>query len=297
MYTRPTISLKIFARNGARPLFLMIIYSGSIYYAYEHMGMEYIDLPLSISTVLGFAVSLLVGFRTNSAYDRWWEGRKIWGAIVNDSRSFMRQFISFADVNEEEKRSIANLIIGWCYALKSTLREQDPIKAIGPYIPEDKMMLLCKHKNVPNGLLTLIGEKLKDMRGQDAIDTFQYISLNDTLNRMCDSMGKCERIKKTVFPIEYRLFTKTAIFIFMLMLPFGMLKSTGIFVILISTVVLFFFLFMERIAHYMQNPFRNKPSDTPMSAICRTIEINLLQMIGVENVPDPIKPDKKGILM
>ena len=276
----------------------MIIYSGSIYYAYEHLDMEYIDLPLSISTVLGFAVSLLVGFRTNSAYDRWWEGRKIWGAIVNDCRSFMRQYIGFADVSAEEKKSVANLIIAWCNALKAVLRNQDPIQAIEPFVTEEQLATLQQqHSNVPNGVLTLMAGKLKDARTQEAIDGFQFISLNETLNRLCDSMGKCERIKNTVFPIEYRVFTKTAIIIFMAMLPFGMLESTGLFVILISTVVLFFFLFMERIAHYMQNPFRNKPSDTPMSALCRTIEINLLQMIGAEKIPEPIQVDKKGILM
>jgi len=297
MYTKPTYSWRMLTRHVSRPLIIIVIYTGSIYYAYEHMDVDEIDIPLSISTVLGFAISLLLGFRTNAAYDRWWEARKVWGAIVNDSRTLMRQLMGYADLHEEESRSMANLIIGWTYALKAVLRNQDPIEAIEAFASQDDIKQLQNQNNIPNGLLNLIELRLKQLKNQNSIDVYQMVSLNDTLERLCDSMGKCERIKNTVFPIQYRVFTNAAIVIFMIMLPFGMLESTGIFVIPISAAVMFFFLFMELIAHYLQNPFRNKDSDTPMSAICRTIEINLLQMVGDQKVPEPIEVDRRGVLM
>ena len=297
MYTRPTYSIKILLRHVTRPLVLIILYSGVVYYTYAHLDVEEIDIPLSISTVLGFAVSLLLGFRTSAAYDRWWEARKIWGAIVNDSRSFARQIITYAKGDKEEIQRLSKLVIAWCYALKNGLRGLDPMPEIVPYLHEEDLRALKNHQNKHNGLLLIMEQRLAFLRKNETIDTFQWMSMDELMRRFSDSMGKCERIKNTVFPVQYRVFTHTGIFIYMVMLPFGMLKSTGPFVIPITATVMFFFRFLELIAHYLQNPFRNKESDTPMSSLCRTIEINILQMLGEDDVPEALKPDDKGVLM
>ena len=109
--------------------------------------------------------------------------------------------------------------------------------------------------------------------------------------------GKAERIKNTVFPTQYRTYTHIGLIFFMLMLPFGMLLSTGPFVILICFLVSLFFFMLEAIAIYLQDPFQNRPSDIPMTALCRTIEINLLELVEASQIPESLKPDARGILM
>ncbi len=299
MYTRPYHTLGFFASRLGKALILYILYVSAIYYLYNHLDIEQIDLPMSISTVLGVSVSLLLGFRTSAAYDRWWEARKVWGGIVNDSRTFVRQLIGFTSGKEvhNEVKNLSHLMIAWCYALRSSLRKLNPTEGIEKYLTDDEKEELSKHSNVPNGILKIMEEKLARLKESGAIDTYQYVAMDSTLKRLCDEMGMCERIKNTVFPVQYRRYTSHGITLFVLMLPFGMLESTGPFVILISTLVAFFFNMIEAIAYFLQDPFENRRSDTPMSTLSNTIEINILQMIRETEVPEKMTPDENGVLM
>jgi putative membrane protein len=139
--------------------------------------------------------------------------------------------------------------------------------------------------------------KLHRIREADMIDGFQHVAMDNTLKDLCDHMGKCERIKNTVFPERYRGYTHKGILIFLVMLPYGMLYSTGPFSIGICFITAFFFLMIESIAYSLQDPFSNLGSDTPMKALCRTIEINLMEMIEEQHDLAPIEPDKQGVLM
>ncbi len=129
------------------------------------------------------------------------------------------------------------------------------------------------------------------------VNTYHFAAMDQTLRTLCDTMGMCERIKNTVFPTHYSFFTRMAIFIFAVLLPFSLVGKVGAYTTLITVVVVGFFNIIELIAKYLQDPFENRPSDISMTAISRTIEINLLQMVGERDIPESIKPDKKGILM
>ena len=274
-------------------------YLVAVYIAYEHLNVKNIDIKMSIATVLGFAVALLLGFRTSAGYDRWWEARKIWGGIVNDSRSLVRQLSSYyqGKNKEEDVARMANYQIAWCYALKNSLRRLDPLDSLENYLSPEEIERISKVSNKHNEILKLMNEHLAEMREKDLIDGFQLITIDNTLRQLCDHMGKSERIKSTVFPTQYRSYIHRGIIIFTIMLPYGMLFSTGPLVILICLIVSFFFFMLENIAFSLQDPFENRDSDIPMTALCRTIEINLLQMIGSDQVPDPVKPDDRGVLM
>lgn len=274
----------------------MTAYSAAIYYLYEFVGLKEIDIPLAISTILGFAISIVLGFRTNSAYDRWWEARKVWGEIANQTTNLTRQLIGFADLGNVEVRMVVHYLIYWSYALKNSLRGDKNSVGLEAYLPEDELIHFQNEVNQADQLLSKIEQNLKDLNQKNIIDSYQLVALDATIKELNQARYRCEGIKNTVFPIQYRVFTNMAIFIFLVMLPYGMLQSTGIFVIPISIVVMMFFVFLERIAHYLQNPFRNKDSDIPMSSICRNIEISLLSMINVEKLPDRIIPDSRGVL-
>ena len=151
--------------------------------------------------------------------------------------------------------------------------------------------------NKPNEILKMMSVLLSKLRNTEKIDSFQMVALDQSIKHLCDHMGKAERINNTVFPTQYRSYTHTGLIIFTFMLPYGMLFSTGPFVILICILVSFFFFMIENIAFFLQDPFMNRDSDIPMNALCRTIEINLLELIESENVPAALHPDKRGVLM
>ena len=208
--------LKRFYAIATLPAILMILYSGTIYYFYEFRGLAVLDISLGISTILGISISLLLGFRTNSAYDRWWEGRKIWGAIINDTRTVVRQMLGFIEgANQHDKVNKITLnVIAWCYTLKNSLRKTSIEEDLRRFVPEDKFEELISYRNVPNAILKEIEMQIRDLKEGGELNTYEFVSVDQTINALCDHMGKCERIKNTIFPIQYRLFTQAGVVIF-----------------------------------------------------------------------------------
>ncbi|MCK5104088.1 MAG: hypothetical protein KAR17_14785, partial [Cyclobacteriaceae bacterium] len=245
---------------------------------------------------------LLLGFRTNSAYDRWWEARIIWGAIVNDSRSWVRQLMTF--IHFENKKSTEFQLIrdmslrhvAWNYSLTRHLRKQNPTQNLKGLISEEEIEKLKGKSNIPNALLFIQSQKLQNAHKNKLIDAYQFVQLDSTLSRLTDSMGKCERIKNTVFPSSYSLLVDILIYLWILFLPFALVDMIGYILIPTTISLAFSFLVIDRIAVYMQDPFENMPSDTPMLSLSRTIEINIKQELNIENIPEPMKPES-GALM
>lgn len=297
MYTRRSRSVKSLLLAFKNQLFWYAPYVTAVYFAYEHLEIRELDIKMSIATVLGFAVALLLGFRTSAGYDRWWEARKIWGGIVNDSRTLVRQLIGFSPEATEDIKKMAHYQMAWTKALKNGLRKIEILEEVKEHLSPEEVNAIKDKNNKHNEILKLMEVLLSKMRKEEKLDSFQMVSVDQTLKNLCDHMGKAERIKNTYFPAQYRSYTHRGIVLFTLMLPYGMLYSTGPFVILICVLVSFFFFMLENIAFYLQDPFENRRSDTPMSSLCTTIEINLKEMIGEGNVPEPMLPDEKGILM
>jgi len=258
-----------------------------------------LHVPISLITVPGTVIALLLGFRTNSAYDRWWEARIVWGAIVNDSRTWVRQLLTFVQNQQTTMPIILKMSkrhIAWNYALTGHLRRCDFSKFIKINIDEDEFNVNSKKINLPNALLYKQGQDLRRLKSQNEIDEFQLVALDKTLTNLTDSMGKCERIKNTVFPTSYSLLVDVLIYVWIFFLPFGLIENIGLILIPTTVSLAFSFLAIDRIAYYMQNPFDNLPSDTPMLALSRTIEINILEELEESIIPEPFKPNK-GVLM
>ncbi|UHO37967.1 hypothetical protein H5J24_20620 [Chryseobacterium capnotolerans] len=240
-----------------------------------------ISLPLNIPALLGTAVSLLLAFRTSQSYERWWEARTVWGAIVNDSRTFVRQVIQFLPTEDHKTvKEFAERQIIWTYALGESLRKLPFSDKVQAYLDENQI----KAVNIPNALLDAHSKQLKEI-GTSKLTDFQQMQLNDMLTRLCDSMGKCERLKNTVFPRAYSILVHTLIYVFAIILPFGLDDSQLIVEILITFLVPIVFIAIEKTSIMMQDPFENKPVDTPMTSLAQTIEINIRQMMGEQNVP------------
>ena len=221
------------------------------------------------------------------------------GGIVNDSRTLIRQLMSFTESRAvlSETKKMANYQIAWCYSLKNSLRDLDPLEDLDKYLTEDEIEYLSTKNNKSNEILKMMSALLVELKNKGEIDVFQMLAIDNTIKGLCDNMGKSERINNTVFPVRYKSYIHRGLIIFTIMLPFGMLFSTGILVIPICVLVSFFFFMLENIALSLQDPFMNKNSDIPMTALSRTIEINLLELVEADEIPSPIKPDKNGVLM
>lgn len=275
-------------------------YATLVFYLFSYQNWHFLSFPISITTILGTALSLLLGFRTNSAYDRWWEARKSWGEIVNDSRTLVRQAMAFIEAPANEKQelvsNIAHLQIAWCYALANSLRRTQVLVYADLHLTAQEHAYVSAQDNIPNAILTLIQFRMAELHDSAKIKTLLYQNIDDTLRRLCDAMGKCERIKNTVFPTQYSFFVHLVIFIFTLVLPMGLVESIGRIAIPITFTISFLFFYVEWIAYIMQNPFENGPNDIPMTSMSRNIEINLLQLIAADKIPEKILP-KNGVVM
>lgn len=245
-------------------------------------GFRKISLPLNVPALIGTAVSLLLAFRTSQSYERWWEARIVWGAIVNDSRTFVRLVMQFLpEGHDKEVKTFAERQIVWTYALGESLRKQPFSKLVQDYLDANKIT----GQNIPNALLDAHSKQVREIASSKSISEFQQLQLNDAITKLCDSMGKCERLKNTVFPRSYSILVHVLIYVFAAILPFGLDDRQLIVEIALTFLVPTMFIAIERTSIIMQDPFENTPVDTPMTSLAQTIEINLRQMIGEQNVP------------
>jgi putative membrane protein len=249
-------------------------------------------MPLAIPTFLGTAISVILSFKLSQSYDRWWEARKIWGSIVNDSRNLVLQLQSFAAKESAQSiKRIAYRQIAWCYSLGRSLRELDPLEALDKYLSEDDLKSLGRYANKPLGILQQNTADICQLRESGDIELFSHVQLNNTMVNLTNSMGMAERIKSTVFPVTYRLFLHMIIYVFIITLSIALRNVAGYFEIPLLLIIACFFFLLESTATYLQDPFSNKPTDTAVTAIATTIEINIKQLLNETDVPVPHQPD------
>lgn len=283
-------------------ILFVTIYGIAIEVVYQNFHITNISIPMTVHSVLGTIISLLLAFRSNQAYDRWWEARIVWGAIVNDSRTFARQILSLMEdpldpdrIDGFKKRMIKRQI-AWCYALGKGLRRDDPMPMISKFVSEEELEYLKDFDNKHVGLVQLHARDLNNALKQGWVNPYQQVELDQTLTRLCDHMGKSERIKNTVFPSTYSLYIHLALHFFILLLPFGLVQLFGFLMVPVLVVITACFFLIEKMAIHLQDPFENKPTDTPVLSISRNIERDLKQMMRDKHVPQAFQPEKFYIL-
>jgi len=283
----------IFGKIKTELLFITI-YSTIVAILYENEHLTRISIPISVPTVMGTVISLLLGFRSNQAYDRWWEARQIWGAIVNESRTLARQTISFtSNLYEDEaihhfRRNVIKRQIAWCFGLEKMLRKKIPTRDLEKWLHKKELEGLVHYDNVPVGILDLQARDIKMALDKGWINSYQHVELDRTLTRLCDAQGKCERIKNTVFPVTYSLYIHFSLLLFICLLPFGIIEYFGFFEVPLVSAIAASFLLIEKMAIHLQDPFENKPTDTPMTTISKGIEKTLNQMMA-ERADQPVE--------
>ncbi|MBL4703166.1 MAG: hypothetical protein JKY54_01510 [Flavobacteriales bacterium] len=264
---------------------------------YEFHFMELNVVPVSI---LGGALAIFLGFRNNSAYDMWWEARKVWGGVVNISRTFAMESTSFVtsvfvkgDASNHEikelQKSLVYRHLAWVNALRIQLREQDCWDELKPFLSEQEFSELSSYRNKATMLIQRQGIELRDAHEKGFIDDFRHMQMENSLKEMYDLQGKAERIKKTVFPYYYTYFTNLFLWLFVILLPFSLVHELGWVVVPITTMISFVFLMLDKAGTTTEDPFEGRASDTPLSTLCRTIEIDLRQQLGEKDIPEYTK--------
>ncbi|WP_210521576.1 bestrophin family protein [Hymenobacter terricola] len=252
-------------------------------------------IPLPLVTILGSSISLLLAFKISQSYDRWWEARKLWGAIANDSRTLVLQLRGF--VRDEVLHqpgpaaplpAMAYRQMAWCYSLGQSLRGLPAAAGLQNYLSTTELAYLQQPANKPLALLALHTGQVKALFEAQAINAFQQVQLDATLMRLGDAMGGAERIKSTVFPTSYRLMVYSSIYLFLIMLSLGLIETIGGWETPVLLAVASTFFLLERTARYLQDPFSNKPTDTPVTAIARAVETDLRQLLQEAPAPAPM---------
>src|SRR5215471_21421254 len=270
-----------------RPLALLFAYDVAVATAYVFLGWKWLSIPDIPLSIFGGVIGVIAGFRNASAYSRWWEARSVWGAIVNNSRNFARQVLSMIDAPEAYdadnfeagavKRQLVLLQVAYVHALRNHLRRVPPWRDLASVIPEEELEPLRGSENVPLAIQQKMARMVADCYRRGWVDNIRWASLDQTLTVLMDSQGASERIKNTPMPVLYDLFIRRFIGIYCLLLPLGMVSSLQLLTPVGSTLVGLIFLALDQIGRDLEAPFENQAHDIPMTAICRTIEINLKQ--------------------
>ncbi|WP_442589561.1 bestrophin family protein [Pedobacter sp. AW31-3R] len=296
MLIAQNIKISRILRNTWQVDIIMIVSCTGAYLVREFLIKHHFEIPSIIPTVLGTAIAFFVGFNNNQAYDRWWEARKVWGALVNDSRSWARSVITYFSQKEMDDQAFHELKnrlvcrhIAFLYALKAALRGAVD-ETYRQYLDEGDLEQIKHHSNIHNAILTLQSRELQELTDKGMIDGFRFMEMNQLLVKFSDEMGMSERIKNTVFPTTYNYFTKVFIWLFVVSLTLVISQYAGPWSIFLGWLVGFVYVSTQINGMSLINPFDNNSAAIPLNQITRTIEINLLQMIGAARVPKPVLP-------
>lgn len=244
-----------------------------------------VSLPILASLIPNIVLGLLLVFRTNTAYERFWEGRKCWGSIVNTVRNLARQIWVSVDENEpkdrESKIAALRLLVAFSVATKLHLRSEPINSELEDLMSESRYFKLKTMNNPPLEVAFWIGDYLQEQYGRNCLNVYQMNSLQNLINILVDNLGACERILKTPIPMAYVIHLKQLLLIYCLSLPFQMVGQlhwwTGLTVALIS-----FTLFgIEEIGIEIENPFGHDANDLPLDAICATMRRNIEDLISL----------------
>jgi putative membrane protein len=290
--------LKRMVQYVGLPLLLLACFDLAVVVAYKALRWEWVALPHIPLALYGSAIGIILAFRNNSAYSRWWEARTLWGAVVNNSRSWARQVLTgmragraseAAELKEMQRRMVHHQI-AFVHALRQHLRGLEPWWELKEVLREDELDGLQEQKNVPLALQQRMGAMLDECLERGWMDPMQWRAMDESLNDLADAQGGTERIKNTPMPKQYDYFPQFFVQVYCVLLPLALVTSMGWFTPLGSTMVGFMFLALDKIGRDLEDPFNNTIYDVPMTSITKGIETNLRQMLGETELPQAEKP-------
>ncbi len=328
MYVKRNYGFWMTFNWSKKPFFIGFLYAGIVTAIYYFLKLDF-ALPWQPISIIGIAVAFYLGFKNNSSYDRTWEARKIWGSIVNNSRSFgaaVKTFVQGGNAEAIHKELIYRHI-AWLTALRYQLRlsrewehTEDRVNGlyfptvceeyfdrmdgeIVNYIPEEEFQYYKTKVNAATQILAKQSVRLQELRDQNYFDDFRHMEFHQLIVSFYEDQGKSERIKNFPFPRQYASTALWLSVVFAVLVPFGMLDTFSKLgewwvwiTVPMSALIIWIFFLMEKIGDYSENPFEGSYNDVPISSIARGIEIDLREMIDDTGIPAGVKAEN-GFLM
>lgn len=294
-YIAQILSIKDTALGVCGPRIAFTTIIAAMVTGFEHQyGVGVLDLtPLPFS-LIGVAIGIFLGFRGKTAYDRFWEGRILWGGLVNNCRSATRQILTLLQAPPEEQEDLQRvqrravyLLIAYAHALRHHLRDSQPWDDLAPLMDSDDLERLKDQRNVPLAILQKLANGLAGARARGWIHDLHLPAADNILSELTNIQGGCERIKNTPVPYAYGILSHRVVAAFCLFLPLGIVDDVKGYTPLVTAFVSYAFFSLDSLGAEIEEPFGTDPHDLPLSALCRTIEINLRQLVGETDLPQP----------
>ncbi len=297
--------LKVIQYVKAEMVFALVITVAV--YLLHRLQVTTITLPFSIAAILGSALAIFIAFRNNSSYGRWWEARTLWGGIINSSRVLARLIITFTESHSHQanydkgraetfKKEMVYKVIAWVHALRLHLRKQEDFNVLKAFLSEEEFEELVKSQNKPNSLQLITGRKIYEAMANGTLGGFDSFQIEGQLLALANYQGGCERIKNTPLLRQYHFFTRLFLYTFILLLPFTLVGDFArlkmdFLLIPVSFIISFVFAILGKVGEVNEDPFENKITDVPLTAICNTIERDLREMLGETDLPEKLEPE------
>lgn len=263
-------------------LIALFLLSAAVVFFHGELFRFKIPLNPAPFTLIGLALAIFLGFCNTASYDRYWEARKLWGGLLIDARSLVRQVQTLGDSEKDHNdiRYFTNLIIAFSYALKHQLRQTDPAADLERLLNPDFAKSLENIKFKPNIILQELGKWIYRNKKENKIDSIVQVAIDNNLNRLSDILGGCERISNTPIPYAYSVVLHRTIYIYCFLLPFGLVDSIGWMTPFIVSFIGYTFIALDAIVTEIEEPFGVEKNDLALNSICRTIEDSLAEMMG-----------------
>ncbi len=275
---------------------------------YMEVKLDFFNLELTIVpfSLVGLALSIFLGFRNNASYDRFWEGRKLWGKLVNNARTMAREHqmligpvperdggeanVASAEEIREIHRGLTYAMMGYVHALRLHLRGQKHLDELAPFLAPELMTQLEDSHNRPITILEHIGARYRELWQRGLVHVMHLPRLEACLEINADVQGGCERILKTPVPYAYTVLLHRIVAVYCFMLPFGLVQSLGMVTPAVVAFVAYAFLGLDALGDSLEEPFGFDDGDLPLTQLSRMIEINLRQALGETDLPPAIEP-------
>lgn len=263
-------------------LSVILLFSLFIYFFKGRIFDYKVHLNPTIFTLIGLALAIFMGFCNSASYDRFWEGRKLWGLLVIETRSLTRQIFSFIpNVSKDEKQKIVQLISAFCWSLNNQLREKSGTENLSHLLSAEQMGQINGKKFIPNIILGFIADWLYEQHQKGNIDTIILAQMDNELNQFSNISGGCERIHNTPLPFAYSVLLHRTVYLYCFWLPFGLVDSLGWMMPLIVLLISYTFIALDAIIQEIGEPFGEEENDLALNSICRTIEFSIFEQAEI----------------
>lgn len=236
---------------------------------------------------IGVALSLYLGFRNNACYERWWEGRKLWGKLLVEVRSLLRLSLSYRGMDSERHQRMVRRLMAFTCCLRDQLRGKDPMPVLGEWLRFDELQQVDQAVNRPEAILGLIGEQLATEVKSGSLDPVTIRNFEQRLVALSEVVAGCERLENTPLPFAYMLLVHRICYIYCFLLPFGLVASSGFATPLLTAIVAYAFFGLDELSQELEHPFGRTDNGLALDAMTRTIERECRQALGEANLPAP----------